>query len=403
MKNNNVRAALVATNSICQGDSVGTLWKNLFALKIHIDFAHRTFKWLSDSDNMAHVHCVVVGFSRAPNPKPKKIFDGDKVIIAKNINAYLVDGEDIFVESRPNPIQDDVPQMQFGNQPLDDKKYRFTAEEMEDFIKQEPAAQKYFHPWFGAEEFIKGKKRFCLLLKDLPLEEIKKMPLCWERVEAVKNFRLQSKRKNTIKLAATPTRFQVENFPQGNYLAIPQTSSERRKYIPMGFMSNSNVASEKLLIIPDATPYHFGILASSIHMAWMRATCGRLKSDYSYSIGVVYNNFVWCSPTSRQRRRIEQTAQEILNVRAFFQGSREIGNEGNSSNATSLLHSFPNSLPQGWTFAKLYDENTMPRDLRDAHKENDLAVALAYGFEKFVEDEARVVAELMKLYKALTS
>ena len=372
MKNNNVRAALVATNSICQGDSVGTLWKNLFAQGIHIDFCHRTFKWLSDSENMAHVHCVVVGFSCAPNPKPKKIFDGDKIIEAQNINAYLVDGDNIFVESRNNHLQDDVPKMFYGNMPIDNGNYLFTPEEMENFINQEPAAAKYFRQWFGADEFIKGKKRFCLYLGDLPLDEIKKMPLCCERVENVKNFRLASKRKSTIKLANKPTRFAEENFPHGNYIAIPEISSERRKYIPMGFLNDSVICSNRLKLISNATLYDFGILTSSIHMAWTRATCGRLESRYCYSINVVYNNFVWCEPTPRQRSRIEQTAQEILKVRADF---------------------------KDWTYAKLYDEETMPQDLRDAHTENDLAVALAYGFGDILTDEGKIVAELMKLYK----
>jgi len=376
MKNNNVRAALVSTNSICQGDSVGTLWKNLFAQGIHIDFCHRTFKWLSDSDNMAHVHCVVVGFSCAQNPKPKKIFDGDKVFEAQNINAYLVDGDNIFVESRPNHLQNDAPEIGIGNKPIDNGNYLFTPDEMENFIKQEPAAAKYFRQWFGADEFIKGKKRFCLYLGDVPLDDIKKMPLCWERVEAVKNYRLASKSAGTRKIASKPTRFHVENFPRGNFLVMAKTSSGERFYIPMGFMNDSVLCSDKVFILPDATLYHFGILTSSIHMAWMRATNCPLGTSYSYSIAVVYNNFVWCEPTPRQRRRIEQTAQEILNVRAGF---------------------------PDWTYAKLYDEATMPQDLRDAHKENDLAVALAYGFEKILEDEAAIVAALMKLYKALTS
>jgi len=376
IRGSNVRCAFVSTNSVCQGDSVGILWKNLFAAGVHIDFCHRTFKWLSDSENMAHVHCVVVGFSCAPNPKPKIIFEDDNKIAAQNINAYLVDGDDIFVESRNAPLQRGVPSIGIGNQPIDNGNYLFTPDEMEDFIKQEPAAKKYFRQWYGADEFIKGKKRFCLWLGDLPLNEIKKMPHCWERVEAVKNYRLQSKRKSTLKLAATPTRFQVENFPKGNYLAIPEVSSEQRQYIPIGFLSPEIIASNLIFVVPNATLYHFGVLTSSIHMAWMRATAGYLGTSYRYSASIVYNNFVWCSPSGRQRRRIEQTAQEILNVRADF---------------------------ADWTYARLYDEATMPQDLRDAHKENDLAVALAYGFDKFLDDEARIVAELMKLYKSLTS
>ncbi len=376
MTGNQTRAALVATNSLCQGDSVGTLWKRLFAEGVHIDFAHRTFKWLSDSENQAHVHCIVVGFSCVPNDKPKLLIDGNKVTVADNINAYLVDGENIFVESRPNHIQAGVPVIGIGNKPIDGGNYLFTPEEMEDFIRAEPAAEKYFRPWFGAEEFIKGKLRYCLLLKDVPLEEIRAMPLCWERVEAVRRYRLQSKSPGTRKLADKPTRFHVENFPRGNYIAIPKTSSERRRYIPIGFMNDSVVCADSLRLVASAQIYHFGILTSSIHMAWTRATCGRMKSDYSYSNNVVYNNFYWKPPTPEHRQMIEETAQKILEVRAEF---------------------------SSWTYAKLYNEETMPDSLRLAHKSNDYAVAIAYGFDKFLDDEAAIVAKLMKEYKRLTS
>ncbi|MBQ4403346.1 MAG: class I SAM-dependent DNA methyltransferase [Selenomonadaceae bacterium] len=375
MANNSTRAALVSTNSVCQGDSVGTLWKNLFKQGIHIDFAHRTFKWLSDSENMAHVHCVVVGFSSAPNKKPKIIFDGGKIFIASNINAYLVDGDDIFVESRPNPLQNGVPEIGIGNKPIDGGNYLFTPEEMDDFIKLEPESAKFFKPWFGAEEFIKGKRRFCLLLKDLPPEEIKKHPLIAERVENVKNYRLASKSAGTRKISDKPIRFHVENFPRGNFILVPRHSAGARKYIPFGFLSPKVIAGDSTLIIRDAEIYHFGILTSSIHMAWTKTFCGYLGTSYRYSKDVVYNNFPWCAVTERRRRMIERTAQNILDVRADF---------------------------PDWTFAKLYDEATMPDELRLAHKANDYAVALAYGFEEFFMDEARVVAELMKLYKALT-
>ena len=246
---------------------------------------------------------------------------------------------------------------------------------MDDFIKREPSAEKFFKPWFGAEEFIKGKKRFCLLLKDLPPEEIKKFPLIAERVEAVKNFRLASNRKSTKQIANKPTKFGLEIIPQKTFLVIPVVSSERRRYIPINFMSPENLCSNQLNLVRDAELYHFGILNSSIHMAWMRTVAGRLKSDYRYSATIVYNNFPWPTVTERRRRMIERSAQNILDVRADF---------------------------PDWTFAKLYDEATMPDELRLAHKANDYAVALAYGFENFWEDEARVVAELMKLYKALT-
>ncbi len=376
IKGTNIRCAFVSTNSVCQGDQVGALWKNLFAAGVHIDFAYRTFKWLSDSDNPAHVHCVIVGFSVAPNAKQKIIFDGGKGRVAKNINAYLVDGENIFVESRNEPLQDGVPEIGIGNKPIDDGNYLFTPAEMEDFIKHEPAAAKYFHPWYGAQEFIKGIKRYCLWLGDLTFDEIKQMPLCWERVLNVAAYRLASKSKPTRKIAETPTRFHVENFPRGNFIAIPKTSSERRFYIPIGFMNDSVICADSLRLVASAQIYHFGVLTSSIHMAWTRATCGRLKSDYSYSNYVVYNTFPWPEPMPSQRRAIERSAQEILDVRAGF---------------------------EGWTFARLYNPETMPQPLHDAHKLNDTAVALAYGFESILYDEAAVVAELMKLYRRLTS
>ena len=376
MTGNNTRAALVSTNSICQGDSVGTLWKNLFDAGIHIDFAHRTFKWLSDSENQAHVHCVVVGFSCATNAKPKLLIDGNKVTVADNINAYLVDGENIFVESRPNHIQSGVPKMRFGSMPNDGGKLIIEADAFDAFIRDEPAAQKYIRLYLGADEFIDKKQRYCLWLEGVSLEEIESMPLMTERVEACRQCRLNSKRAATRKLADKPMLFAENRQPTTNYILVPRVSSENRKYIPMGFMSSNVIASDATLIIPDATLYHFGVLTSSIHMAWLRTVGGRLKSDYRYSATVVYNNFYWATPSGRQRRRIEETAQEILKVRAAF---------------------------ADWTYAKLYDEATMPADLRDAHRENDLAVAIAYGFADIINDEAAIVARLMKEYKRLTS
>ena len=371
----NTRCAFVSTNSICQGDSIGALWKNLFGEGIHIDFAHRTFKWLSDSDNPAHVHCVVVGFSRARNRKPKKIFDGDNFTIATNINPYLVDDENIFVESRNEPLCD-VPEIGIGNKPIDDGNYLFTPDELEIFLRDEPAAKKFFRPWYGAEEFIKGKKRYCLWLGNLSDAEIDSMPLCRERVENVRRYRLASKSPGTRQIADKPTRFHVENFPHGKFLVMAKTSSGERQYIPMGFMDDSVLCSDKVFILPDAQIYHFGILTSSIHMAWMRMTNCPLGTSYSYSIAIVYNNFPWPTPSPAQKRLIEESAQKILDVRKEF---------------------------SDWTFAKLYDEDTMPAELRWAHKSNDYAVALAYGFEKFLNDEPKIVSELMKLYKRLTS
>ena len=371
-----IRCAFVSTNSVCQGDQVGALWKNLFAAGVHIDFAHRTFKWLNDSDNMAHVHCVVVGFSSAHNDKPKLIFDGDKVHVATNINAYLVDGENIFVESRNTPIQEGTPEIITGNMPVDGGNLIIEVDDIDYFLQHEPAAQIYIRRFLGANEFINGLRRWCLWLEGVLLDKIQEFPLISERVEACRQCRLTSKKIQTREAATRPHLFQEIRQPTTNYLAIPKTSSERRQYIPIDYINASVICSDALRVVPNAQIYHFGILTSSIHMAWVRATAGRLKSDYRYSATVVYNNFPWCAVTMRRRQMIEETAQKILDVRAKF---------------------------DGWTFAALYDPQTMPDELRLAHKANDYAVALAYGFEDFWTDEAAIVAELMKIYKRLTS
>lgn len=366
----NFRAAFVSTNSICQGDSVATLWKPLFN-DIHIDFAHRTFRWDSESAQKAHVHCVIVGFSSKHNPKPKIIFDGDKKIIASNINAYLLDAPNIFVESRPNHLQDFVPAIGIGNKPIDDGNYLFTRDEMEEFIAREPLSEKYFRKWYGAREFINNEPRYCLLLKDCPPHELKRMPLVYQRVKNVREFRLNSKSVGTRKLADKPTRFHVENFPTGNYLLIPRVSSENRLYVPIGFMNPNELASDSVHIVPKATKYEFGVLTSSLHMTWLRTVGGRLESRYRYSKDVVYNNFIWVEPTDNQKNAIEASAQLILDIRAMLPDS---------------------------SFAELYDEITMPYELREAHKKNDLAVARAYGLEDILDDEPAIAVELLRLY-----
>ena len=335
-------------------------------------FKTRTFRWDSESTQKAHVHCVIVGFSSAHNSKPKIIFDGDKKIFATNINAYLLDAPNIFVESRPTHIQDFVPAIGIGNKPIDDGNFLFTLDEMNEFIAHEPNSQKYFRKWYGAREFINNEPRYCLLLKDCPPNELKRMPLVYQRVKKVRNFRLASKSAGTRKLADKPTRFHVENFPTGNYLLIPSVSSENRQYVPIGFMNPNDIASNLVFVVPNATLYHFGILTSSIHMTWLRIVGGRLKSDYRYSKDVVYNNFVWCEPSEKQRSAIEATAQKILDVRANY--------------------------PEA-TFAELYDEVTMPYDLRQAHQVNDRAVATAYGFENILDDESAIAVAILNMYQ----
>ena len=367
------RAALVSTNSICQGEQVANLWQKLFDDGIKINFAYRTFRWDSEASLKAHVHCIIVGFSYQ-EAKPCYIYDGDRKIEATNINAYLIDGPDVFVGSRQHPLFQ-VPEIGIGNKPIDGGNYLFTKEQMDEFIKQEPKSAQYFKPWYGSEEFIHQKPRYCLWLGECSPAELRQMPHCIKRIEAVREVRLASTSAGTRKLADRPTRFHVENMPKGNYIIVPSVSSERRRYIPMGFMSPSSLASNLVLIIPDATLYHFGILESNVHMAWMRAVCGRLKSDYRYSKDVVYNNFPWPTPTDEQKAKIEQTAQAILDARALYPDS---------------------------SLADLYDELTMPVELRKAHQDNDRAVMAAYGFPIKTMTESQCVAELFKLYQQLT-
>lgn len=378
MQGTSVRSALVSTNSVSQGESVANLWKPLFDDGVHIDFAYRTFRWDSEAKIKAHVHCVIIGFSVAASSTPKKLFDGDRYQVANNINGYLLDGENVFVESRSKPICN-VPEIGIGNKPIDGGFYLFEKEEMEDFIKKEPSSKKYFRPWYGSREFINQKPRYCLWLGECTPAELKAMPHCMERVKAVREYRLASPSAGTVKLADKPTRFHVENMPSGRYIVIPQVSSERRRYIPMGYMDNSVLCSDKVRILPNGNLYEFGILESNVHMAWVRATCCRLKSDYSYTVNDVYNNFIWPAPTEQQKAKIEQTAQAILDARALYPDS---------------------------SLADLYDELTMPPELRKAHQANDRAVMDAYGFIKGTAartSESACVAELMKLYQQKVS
>ena len=371
MQGTQIRSALVSTNSVTQGETVADLWKPLFESGVHIDYACRTFRWDSEASIKAHVHCVIVGFSIAANSCPRMIYSESGPETVHNINAYLLDAEDVFVESRSKPLCN-VPPIGIGNKPIDDGNYLFTAEEKEAFLKKEPAAERYFHPWYGSFEFINRRPRYCLWLGECPPNELRKMPECMKRVEAVRAFRLASKSAGTVKLAERPTRFHVENMPKGASVLIPKVSSERRRYVPMGFLSPENLCSDLVFLIPNAKLYHFGVLTSNVHMAWVRAVCGRLKSDYRYSKDVVYNNFPWPEPTEAQKAKIEQTAQGILDARALY--------------------------PEA-SLADLYDPLTMPPELRKAHQQNDRAVMAAYGMPVKETDEAACVAWLMRLYQ----
>lgn len=378
MQNTAIRTALVSTNSVSQGESVANLWKPLFADGVHIDFAYRTFRWDSEAKSKAHVHCVIIGFSTAVNPAERRIYSGERYQVAKNINGYLLDGDNVFIESRNKPICN-VPEIGMGNQPIDNGQYLFEKDEMDAFIKTEPLSADFFHPWYGAKEFISRKPRYCLWLGECSPVQLKQMPQCLARVRAVKEYRESSSRASTVKLSLKPTRFQTENMPKGHYIVIPEVSSEKRRYIPMGYLDDSKLCSNKLRLMPNANLYEFGVLESNVHMAWMRCVCGRLKSDYDYSIKVVYNNFLWPVPTEQQKAKIEQTAQAILDARALYPDC---------------------------SLADLYDELTMPPELRKAHQDNDRAVMDAYGFTKGTAartSESACVAELMKLYQKMVS
>ncbi len=371
----NIKAAFVSTNSVTQGEQVITLWKKIFnKYNVQIIFGYRPFRWQSESPNKAAVHCVIIALADKSLQVDKKIFDGKKIIAAKNINPYLVDAPTIFIESRAKHVQDFVPRIILGNKPSDGGNLILSPAEREDILKRYPALAKFIYRYVGGNEFINNIERYCLWLVEATPSELRHKEI-YRRIQGVKEMREASTAKPTREKAATPHLFFFISQPTTDYLLIPMTSSERRPYIPIGFMPPEVIASNAALIVPSATVYHFGILTSSIHMAWMRAVAGRLEVSYRYSGSVVYNNFVWAEPTPAQKSTIEATAQKILDVRKNYPAA---------------------------TFADLYDPLTMPKDLRDAHKKNDLAVARAYGFEEILDDEPAIVRELFNMYEALT-
>ncbi len=334
----NTRCAFVSTNSISQGEQVGVLWGWLLNQGVKIHFAHRTFSWSNEARGKAAVHCVIVGFGLGEVAE-KTIYEYADIkgephaLPAANINPYLVDAPDVVLENRRTPICP-VPGIGIGNKPIDGGHYLFTDDEKTEFLRREPQAEKWFRRWLGADEFINGYQRWCLWLGDCPPGELRRMPEAMKRVEAVRQFRLASKSPPTQKLAETPTRFHVENMPDSTYLLIPEVSSERRDYIPIGFMHPDTLSSNLVKVVPHATLYHFGILTSAMHMAWVRSVCGRLKSDYRYSGGIVYNNFPWPdgspspqpSPLKGEGAKagpnpIETAAQAVLEARAQFPGA----------------------------------------------------------------------------------
>jgi hypothetical protein len=376
----NTRCAFVSTNSITQGEQAGVLWGWLLAQDIHIHFAHRTFSWSNEARGMAAVHCVIIGFGVFDVEK-KTIYEYEDIrgeahaVSVRNINPYLVDAPDVVLLNRQHPISD-VPEIGIGNKPIDGGHYLFTPEEKTEFLSHEPKAAKWFRRWIGADEFINNYERWCLWLGDCPPDEMRRMPEAMKRVEAVREVRLASKSAPTQKLAATPTRFHVENIPDAPYLLIPRHSSETRYYLPMGFIDPTSLSGDANLIIGEATLFHFGILSSAMHNAWMRYTCGRIKSDYRYSAGIVYNNFPWPDePNNKQRATIEAAAQAVLDARAQF--------------------------PQS-SLADLYDPLTMPPALVKAHQTLDRAVDACYRKAAFSSDAQRVEF-LFERYQQLTS
>ncbi len=370
-----VECAFVSTNSISQGEQVSILWKPLFEdYKIYINFAHQSFVWDSDASDKAKVHCIIIGFSQIER-NDKYIYASNNILKkAYNINSYLLEGPDVFIISRKEPISN-VPKMVFGSMPNDDGNLILDKDEKNKLIEDYPDSLRLIKDFIGSREFINKIDRYCLWINSEDAMKAVKIKPIKERIEAVRVYRLSSKRSATQKLAEIPYSFGEVRQPDCNYLLLPRVSSERRKYIPIGFMPGDVVASDAALIIPEATIYEFGVLTSNVHNAWMRTVAGRLKSDYRYSKDIVYNNFPWPDTSEKQKQKIKETANEILDARKLYPDS---------------------------SYADLYNELTMPPELRKAHQENDRAVMQAYGFDWRNMTEADIVAELIKLYKEIT-
>lgn len=379
MQGTTIRTALVSTNSITQGEQVRAVWEPLFTrFGIHIDFAHRTFRWDSEANAKAHVHCVIVGFSCVENYAPRKLYTDGRLREVENINAYLTDAPNIFIQSRTKPLCD-VPTLLNGGKPTEGGYLILTDDEKRHLLTKEPQAQQFLRPYMMGKDFIQRKPRYCLWLVNASPSDLKRCPAVLERIENVRAFRLNSQKESTRRKAETPMLFDEVRECSSDYVAIPKVSSEKRRYIPMDYLPREIIPGDKLFMMPNASLYDFGILMSNVHMAWMRVVCGRLKSDYSYSNTVVYNNFPWPTPTKQQKTKIELTAQAILDARALYPDC---------------------------SLADLYDELTMPPELRKAHQANDRAVMDAYGFTKGTAartSESACVAELMKLYQQKVS
>ena len=381
MQNTSIRTALVSTNSITQGEQVASVWKPLYErFGIDIDFAHQTFKWNSEAKDKAAVHCVIIGFSVADNSKNKVIYDNDTKIIARQINPYLIDGDLTFIDSRSKPVCQVLP-MVYGSKPTDGGYLFLTPEEKNELIQKYPQAESMIRQVYGASEFINNKERYCLWLVGLSPSVLRNIPPILNRIQSVKEYRQNSPKKQTQESAERATEFQEIRHNDNDYLLIPRVSSENRRYIPIGFIDGNIISSDAVQIIPNASLYDFGILTSNVHMAWMRTVAGRLEMRYRYSAKIVYNNFPWPKVTDAQKEKISKTAQAILDARALYPES---------------------------SLADLYDELTMPKELRKAHQANDKAVMEAYDMTKIVDGkktwltESETVARLFEMYKEIT-
>lgn len=369
-----IKAALVSTNSITQGQQVAVLWEHIFKLGVHIDFAYRTFRWTNEAKGQAAVHCVIIGFSCGEERKHKLLVNekGQESLVS-HINGYLVAADDLFISNRSKPLCS-VPAIVKGSQPTDNGNFLFSEKEKCEFLAREPRAAQFMKPFLGGKEFLNAIPRFVLWLADADMSIVRKCPLVMERLDAIREFRLKSPKEATRKCAATPYLFQENRQPTTNFVAIPEVSSERRAYIPMDFLGPDVICSNKLQLLPNATLYHFGVLTSTMHMAWTRAVCGRLEMRYDYSNKVVFNNYPWPAPTDEQRAKIEACAQAVLDARALYPDS---------------------------SLADLYDPVVMPPELVKAHAKLDAAVEHAYG-RTFADDGERV-AYLFDLYRQLTN
>ena len=377
MRESRIKAALVSTNSITQGEQVALVWKPLMEnYRIHIDFAHRTFRWDSEASLQAHVHCVIIGFSSdgtLGTYSKRRLYDGTNVTIASNISPYLLDSPTVFIERRTEPLCD-VPVFVRGCQPTDDGNFILTEDERNDLLEKEPQAAQFLRPFMMGKDFLQRKPRYCIWLVGANPAELRKCPLILQRVENVRDFRMKSTKASTREKANTPTLFDEVREPLSSYIGLPTVSSEKRNYIPIDYIDSNVIPGNKIYYMQDANLFHLGIILSIVHMAWMRSTCGRLEMRYNYSNTVVYNNFPWPVASESQKERIENTAQAILDARALY----------------------PNN-----SLADLYDDLAMPIELRKAHSANDAAVLEAYGFPKDAT-ESDIVARLFKMYQELT-